>query len=263
MSVQAKISETMAHCISPKHYVALLSSVLGLTVLAPIVEHFIWAKITIGLMMVASLLTAALAVKSNHRISLIAFSLACLSGIMWILAFCDHFSPCNSAGFQIAAYAVTFLFFVIICCIILQDVFQGSVDANKICGSVCVYLLIGFCFSMLHMMIALSDHNAYRNNIFTADSTAHTQTYGSYVERYPLFVYFSFCTFSTLGYGDIVPVSRLARSLSFLEATLGQLYLAVLVARLVGLHTASITMRHRAETLSAPEERELVGSLLD
>ncbi|HMF13670.1 MAG TPA: potassium channel family protein, partial [Gemmataceae bacterium] len=48
----------------------------------------------------------------------------------------------------------------------------------------------------------------------------------------------SFVTLTTLGYGDIVPVSPIARTLASLEAITGQLFLAVLVARLVGLHIA-------------------------
>jgi voltage-gated potassium channel len=52
------------------------------------------------------------------------------------------------------------------------------------------------------------------------------------------FTYYSFVTLTTLGYGDITPVTDPARSLSLLEAVMGQLYLAVLVARLVGIHIA-------------------------
>ncbi|MEE9226447.1 MAG: potassium channel family protein, partial [Acidobacteriota bacterium] len=50
------------------------------------------------------------------------------------------------------------------------------------------------------------------------------------------FVYYSFVTLSTLGYGDITPVTPPARAFSFLEAVTGQLYLAVLIAGLVGIH---------------------------
>ena len=49
-------------------------------------------------------------------------------------------------------------------------------------------------------------------------------------------IYFSFITLTTLGYGDITPVSRMAKNLALLEAVWGQTYLAVLVARLVGRH---------------------------
>jgi voltage-gated potassium channel Kch len=51
-------------------------------------------------------------------------------------------------------------------------------------------------------------------------------------------MYFSFVTLATLGYGDITPVSQVARGLATLEAIAGQLYLALLVARLVGLRSA-------------------------
>ena len=52
------------------------------------------------------------------------------------------------------------------------------------------------------------------------------------------FTYFSFVTMSTLGYGDIAPVSTAARSTAWIQAVLGQLYLAISVAALVGVHIA-------------------------
>jgi hypothetical protein len=60
-------------------------------------------------------------------------------------------------------------------------------------------------------------------------------------------LYFSFVTLCTLGYGDIVPVSPVAQTFSAVEAIIGQLYLAVLVARLVGMHTAHTLARHQNE----------------
>jgi voltage-gated potassium channel len=52
------------------------------------------------------------------------------------------------------------------------------------------------------------------------------------------FSYYSFVTLTTLGYGDITPLTPVARSLSLLEAITGQLYIAILIARLVGIHIA-------------------------
>jgi voltage-gated potassium channel Kch len=57
------------------------------------------------------------------------------------------------------------------------------------------------------------------------------------------FTYYSYVTLTTLGYGDIIPISTSARSLALLEAMMGQLYLAVLVARLVGLHISQSMMK--------------------
>jgi hypothetical protein len=53
-----------------------------------------------------------------------------------------------------------------------------------------------------------------------------------------LYIYYSFVTITTLGYGDITPTTDLANSLSFLEAVTGQLYIAILIARLVGIQIA-------------------------
>jgi hypothetical protein len=53
-------------------------------------------------------------------------------------------------------------------------------------------------------------------------------------------LYFSFTTLTTVGYGDVLPVNGYARAAVVLEAVLGHFYLAVLVARLVGLHIADI-----------------------
>ena len=52
-------------------------------------------------------------------------------------------------------------------------------------------------------------------------------------------IYFSFVTLTTVGYGDITPVALGARSLTMLEALVGQLYPAVIIARLVSLQTSS------------------------
>jgi len=61
-----------------------------------------------------------------------------------------------------------------------------------------------------------------------------------------LYIYYSFVTITTLGYGDITPTTDLASTFSFLEAVIGQLYLAVLIARLVGVHIAQ-SMNRKAE----------------
>ena len=57
------------------------------------------------------------------------------------------------------------------------------------------------------------------------------------------FLYYSFVTLTTLGYGDITPVASLARSLCILEAVLGQLYLVVQVAWLVGVHVSQSMLK--------------------
>ena len=60
-------------------------------------------------------------------------------------------------------------------------------------------------------------------------------------------MYFSFSTQTTLGYGDILPKSDLARGLAMVQGIIGQLYLAVMVARLVGLYASGTTRKNGAD----------------
>lgn len=119
---------------------------------------------------------------------------------------------------------------------ILRDVLRaGSVTWDKISGAICAYLLIGVTWGLAYAWIALHDPTAFTTAAGPVD-----------VLREPAMVYYSFVTLTTLGYGDITPVSHAARTLAWLEAAAGQIYLVVLVARLVALHAASDPTSERA-----------------
>ena len=118
---------------------------------------------------------------------------------------------------------------------VLKDVFVGKrISSEKIFGAVCAYLLIGFLFSSIYGFIALVDSNAFA----VTDALAAEMVKKSEVRGTGFFAYFSFVTMSTLGYGDIAPVSTAARSFAWIQAVLGQLYLAISVGALVGFHIA-------------------------
>lgn len=104
----------------------------------------------------------------------------------------------------------------------------GRVDAERICAALCAYLLVGLGFGA---MFAAIDVLA-PGSLAGARSSAPLELDEA--------VYFSFVTLATLGYGDLVPAGAAARSLAVLEAVFGQLYLAVLVARLVSLYARDV-----------------------
>jgi hypothetical protein len=79
-------------------------------------------------------------------------------------------------------------------------------------------------------------------------------TLGSADARGPVLIYYSFVTLTTAGFGDITPVAPSARTLSWLEAMVGQFYIAVLVASLVGLRLAQRPNDERAEASSSANE---------
>ncbi len=99
----------------------------------------------------------------------------------------------------------------------------GTVDSEHLFAALDVYLLVGLIFGVGY---ALLDQIAPES--FGAPLEADLDLGSGF--------YFSFVTLATLGYGDVVPVSGPARGLAILEAVAGQLYLAVLVARLVSLY---------------------------
>jgi len=102
---------------------------------------------------------------------------------------------------------------------------QTDIETEEMAGALVSYALIGVLFGMLHAIVSTIIPGAYANANFQSDPNG--------------FTYFSFVTLTTLGYGHIIPVHPVARGLAILEAFLGQGYLAILVARLVGLRIAT------------------------
>jgi len=142
-----------------------------------------------------------------------------------------------SYGLDVSGYDYFHLFLMLIFFIMsakhtaTQVLFTGAITGNKILGAICLYLLMGLIFAIIYTLLHLSFNNAFNN------MTNPTEWYS----LFPDFIYFSFVTLTTLGFGDISPNMPLARFLVYLEAIVGQFYLAVLVASLVGQRMSDIT----------------------
>ena len=109
-----------------------------------------------------------------------------------------------------------------------------EVSTDTIMGAICAYLLIGVCWSFFYGVVAIMQPGSFAiSEPLTAQALASPQ------EQLSILLYLSFVTLTTLGYGDITPLTSAARSLCWLEAVVGQLFLAIMVARLVGLHIMS------------------------
>ena len=124
-------------------------------------------------------------------------------------------------AFLLLIQLIYILYLSIAAILILRDIFLSpKTTLDNIRGGVCVYLLIGFIWSLLYGITASLDTDAFSQPIIEAES-------------YGRAVYFSFTTLTTLGYGDIIPVSPLAKMLTNLEAIIGQLYPSILMAILI------------------------------
>ena len=131
--------------------------------------------------------------------------------------------------------------------VVLAQTFRaGPVNFHRIQGAVAAYLLLGLAWALAYELVSLLAAGAF--------SFA-----GSGGPERPDFVYFSFVTLTTVGYGDVTPVHPVARSLAVAEALTGQLYPAILLARLVSLATGGGPRSRRRDLEDEAESPERRG----
>lgn len=126
------------------------------------------------------------------------------------------------------------IFLVFIVFIILRTLLTRP-EEDSIAGAFVGYLLIGVMFAEVDCLLELLVPNS-----FQASDASH-QGFEDPFQRWLMLEYFSFTTLTTLGFGDVVPVSPMARGLTIWEVICGQFYLAVLVAGLINLRSAGDT----------------------
>lgn len=115
-----------------------------------------------------------------------------------------------------------------------QVLFTGEIDGNKILGAICLYLLMGLIWAVVYTLLQLDFPSSFQT----------MPQNSQWFMLFPDFVYFSFVTMTTLGFGDISPNLPVARFLVYLEAIVGQFYLAILVASLVGSRMSTMSNKH-------------------
>ncbi|GAA5647685.1 MULTISPECIES: potassium channel family protein [Vibrio] len=103
-----------------------------------------------------------------------------------------------------------------------QILFNGKVDTNKVIGSVALFLLLGLMWAIVYLVIL-----EFSPQSFTG------LTAQSWGENFSNAAYFSFVTLTTLGYGDISPITPIAQVIVYLEAIAGVFYMAIVVSSLV------------------------------
>jgi hypothetical protein len=114
-----------------------------------------------------------------------------------------------------------------------QILFEGrGVDANKIIGSLSLYLLLGLIWTVIYMIILLFDPTSFNGIEVDGWRTIFSRV-----------AYYSFVTLTTLGYGDISPSSHIAEFAVYMEAITGVFYMAIFVSSLVSLRSDDIEER--------------------
>lgn len=132
----------------------------------------------------------------------------------------------DSAAVQFASlFALIGFLLVAITHTLRQVAFGTEVNANRLVGAVCVYLLLGVIWALAYSVLALATPGSFAG--FEA------WTHRGWDSEW---LYFSFVTMTTLGYGDLLPISASARAMAYIQAIVGQFYIAILVAGLVGAY---------------------------
>jgi len=130
--------------------------------------------------------------------------------------------------FPLLGIVLSFAFDVFVVVVIFRRVFnREQPNSETVFGALCIYLLVGFSFASAYAMVATLAPRAFYLDPLT---NAHAVP-----DRFD-FVYYSFATMTSVGAAGITAVSNQARALSITEAILGVLYLAVLIARLMGAY---------------------------
>ena len=111
-----------------------------------------------------------------------------------------------------------------------------QVDSDIISAAICLYLLTGMTWALVYFGIVLLDPNAINLKV---DSTLTDRD--SVTHMLQELIYFSYVTQTTLGYGELTPASGVARAFVIAQSLFGQIYIAVVIARLVGLQIATAT----------------------
>ncbi len=177
-----------------------------------------------------------------RRYSDIVFSIALISGVAiawgrWVLftvgavvsvvTMVTRWRVVWNPDLQLRAEWASMAAIMVIVFILLAQIFRkGRVSSARVQGAIAVYLLFGVAWAHAYHIAATLQAGSFNH------PNANLATVGDWV-------YYSFVTLSTLGYGDIVPVATVARTLSVTEALTGQLYLAVLIARLLAMEVIS------------------------
>lgn len=207
----------------PLVYTPLCAALLVVQATSPLLEQSDLASSALTLLF---LLTSLMALRGSPRLRLAA--VAGLVGIVFIRSASIGYAAQTNA-LKIASALLIATYVVLLAGYVLAAVSrERDLSFDTIVGAISVYLLIAHAFALMYFALELSD----QGSIAGADLDVVT---GKAIAGWPVssFLYFSFVTLTTVGYGDMSPASPFARSLVILEATCGQFFLAVLVARLV------------------------------
>ncbi len=209
--------------MSSNRFLLLLIALTIMLLSYPYFQNTVAGATLGGLTSLALFITGVFAVRTNKPAFYMAVVLAVSAAVINIIAltYGARGHPLNEGAYLVFDAFITVIIF-------LEVIKTKRIGRDAIFGIVCVYLLIGVTFGTLYDLLETLVPGSFQINV----------TLGS-VEYigWRVLVFFSFMTLTTIGYGDVTPVTFQAQSLALIEGVIGVLYVAVLIARIVGIYS--------------------------
>lgn len=202
----------------------------------PLLIHHAAGRIALDLFGAIVLISALLSL-GNRRVTLTIATVIAVADLLATLAawLLDSEGSLGGGTFATIRVIASIAFFAYMAGVVMVDVMRGGdVTLDSICAAASVYLMIGLTWAFVYLLIGHWTPDSFDVGEVLLASTNPRDAR----KVFSLLTYFSFTTLTTLGYGDITPVSGPARTACWLEAITGQLFLATYVAGLVGIHIA-------------------------
>ena len=209
----------------------LLAALVLLLLFYPFHDGTPVANLLFAAVNLAILIAAVFSVRRSRKTLLVALALALPTlALQWL-----HLISSSRSGGDLMHLAVVIFYSFTIYQILAEVLRPGIVTHNNICGAIAAYMLAAVAWSAAYGLV-----DSLVPGLFVI--------YGQSDKLAPMspqdFLFFSFTTLTTTGYGNIFPVGRHAQSLAIMEQLAGVFYVAVLIARLAGLYQPR-ALRHR------------------
>jgi hypothetical protein len=185
------------------------------------------------------MVTAWFVIESKRQFVLVgALALTALLPFIWLVRQPEEQFPGLVERLYLLNLTIWLLFTAYIAIVVFRSIMSATrVRANEIYGAIYVYLLVGVIFAELFQLLLASNPGAlffdpgrFSGPLTIRNNSLLTRSFGD-------LLYYSFVTLGTVGYGDVTPASPAARSLSLIEAVVGIMYVATMIARFVSIQT--------------------------
>ncbi len=204
----------------------LLGGLFAYLILAPFFAKFPYAYILINFVFTFVLLTAMFTLEKSRTLKIVSIVVLLTTlfplwlNLFGIIEISETFT-----------YTLLAIYLGIIVCSLFVRVFSAKkVSANVLYAALSLYVLIGMIWGTLYALLDRVVPGSFRGWIVDLPNIAEMRFHG--------FIYFSFATQTTLGYGDVTPATLQSAALCQTEAIMGQFFISVLIAQLVGIHIA-------------------------